>query len=405
MTTSRFFLAGIACVVVINPLCAQGQIDRAEALPSILKRAETDSVQYIERTSAYLFHQKINSYRAEKNVGALQWDDTLWLAARNHNMWMMENNKLSHDENSGTALYTGASPGGRYAYVTSNKGKTQWSGENVLYNYSAYGKNAKEIANNIAQHSFDQWQASPGHNENMLNESSYLHGVAFKLEGGKVWSTDLFARKPYDPRYATNTFKAPLSSKFTSVSTAPSESSEPTAATETVVSSGKKLSNFQYEKSIREKLSSNMFGEDIVIDKNLAKAAKSHLSYMVSNKTSTSEEKKGKNKYTGRTPEKRVKKASHLSGLFKRMRTTVSEYVFTKQYAEADFDADVVVRDATSKFAAEQRKQKGDLKSTGMAVQVRKVKTTYTVYIVALERRKKVKEKKEKEEEGPEATF
>lgn len=401
MATSRFFLAGIACVVVINPLFSQSNTERAESLPAVLKLTETDSVQYIERAAAFLFHEKINAYRAGKKVEKLQWDDTLWLAARNHNVWMMENNNLNHDEKAGSAFYTGASPGSRYSYVTSGKGKTQWSGENVLYNYSAHGNNALEIAGNIAQHSFEQWQASPGHNENMLNGSSYLHGVAFKLEGGKVWSTDLFARKPYSKAYAVAPFKAPVSWKFTDV-VVPNATLASIPVNEPVVIQ-KKLSTSQYEKSIREKLSLNMFGEDATVDKSLAKAAKSHLSYMVTNKTTTSDEKKGKNKFTGRTPAKRVKKAARVADFFKRMRTNVSEYVFTKQYPEADFSAEAVVSDATSKFSAEQKKQSGEIKSTGMAIQVRKVKTTYTVHIVALERRKK--EKAKTEEEVSETTF
>lgn len=400
MKTALFFLASFASLVAFTPLFSQSATERAESLGNVLKQVETDSIQYIERTAAYLFHEKINAYRVGKKIAVLQWDDTLWLAARNHNVWMMENNNLDHSEKSGSAYFTGGSPGARYSYVTSNKGKTQWSGENVLYNYSAYGKNALEMANNIAQHSFEQWQASPGHNDNMLNGSSYLHGVAFKLEGGKVWSTDLFARKPYDSGYTTVAFKSPKSPRFTNVTHVATNSPDPTttASNEPVAASNKKQSTTQYEKSIRVKLSANMFGEDVVQDKTLAKAAKSHLSYMVTNKTTTSEEKKGKHRFTGTTPAKRVKKTARFSEIFKRMRTHVSEYVFTKQYPEADFDAESVVNDATTKFMAEQKSQSGNIKSTGMAVQVRKVKTTYTVYIVAMERRNKEKEKKAEDE-------
>ncbi|NQX98854.1 MAG: hypothetical protein HRT73_13400, partial [Flavobacteriales bacterium] len=74
------------------------------------------------------------------------------------------------------------------------------SGENALYNYSAYGKSIKEIAQNIAFRSFKQWKNSPGHNRNMLRKGHVAHGTAFKITNDKVWGTDLFSSNnaPYD---------------------------------------------------------------------------------------------------------------------------------------------------------------------------------------------------------------
>ncbi len=401
MKTARFFLTGLTCMVVSLPLFSQSTLERAESLRSIVKTAESDSIQYIERTAAYLFHQKINAYRISKKSPALQWDDTLWLAAKNHNLWMSENDDLEHSENKGTPAYSGASPGDRYQYVTSYKGKTQWSGENVLYNYSAYGQTANEIAERIAQYSIEQWQGSPGHNDNMLNADSYLHGVAFKIDGGKVWSTDLFARKPYDAGYRNMAFNAPASTTFSNHGTIASNNTFTNApAGNETVAAPKKQTTSQFEKSIRTSLSGRIFGEDVVTEKALLSAAKSHLAYMALHKTTTSEEKKGKSRFTGTTPMKRVKKAARLKEFFKKMRSNVFEYVFTKTYSADDFTAEDAVIDATNKFSAERKGIAGELKTTGIAVQVRKLKTSYTVYIVALERRSKGK----KAEVEPETT-
>ena len=372
-------------MVVSLPLFSQAKAERAEALPVIVKSAETDSVAYIERQAAYLFHQKINAYRVSKKLTALQWDDTLWLAARNHSAWMMNTGEFMHEEKKGTPGYTGMSPGNRYAFVTSEKGKTQWCGENILSNSSAYGQTANEIAERVAQYSLEQWQKSPGHNENMLYESAYLHGTAFKIKSGQVWATQILAREPYVDGYGVVAFVKPASTAFSN--------SDPVAVNTVftnapaVAPKKKKQSTTQYEQAIREKLDNNLYA-DVNTEKALGQAAKSHLTYMSLHKTSDSKEKKGKSRFTGATPQKRVMKSTRGGEFFKRLRTRVSEFVFTKTYPADSFEAETVVSDATTKFDSE-RTDQGEIKSMGMAVQVRKVKTDYTVHIVVLERRKK----------------
>lgn len=389
MKTPSALLAGICSLFLALHAPAQAKIEKAEALPALLKDAETDSIQYIERRAAFLFHQKINEYRLSKSIAALEWDDTLWLASRNHNLWMLKNDKLSHDETKGTPAFTAASPGGRYLYVTSDKGKTQWSGENALYNYSAWGSSAIEIAERIAQASFNQWKASPGHNENMLNPDSYMHGVAFNIDGGTAWATDLFARKPYDRGYKVVALKAPMPSKFTTTA-APSNQVVYTNSPDVqAMPSKKRMSNSQYEKAITAKLEEALFPEAVKTEKALATAAKNHVAYMSLHETTNGTEKKGKSRYTGATAKKRVKKASHGFDIFKRMRSTVVEYVFSKSYEAEGFDSEMAIKDAKEQFLNERKDVKGKIKSNGMAVQVRKVKTSYTVNIVVLERRKK----------------
>lgn len=393
--TPRFLFVGLLSLTVLTAqtinVCAQNKPAKTDVLSTLVKTSETDSIQYIERLSAYLFHEKLNAYRESEQLNTVAWDDSLWLASRNHSQWMSANNELSHEEKSGTTGYTGKSPGDRYSFATSDKGKAQWCGENALYNYSASGKSANEIAEKIAKHSFEQWQASPGHNANMLYGSMYMEGTAFIINKGQVWGTSLFARKPFTNGYAPVSFAKPVSDKF---------KDRPVNANTTLAGNGtapaKKQSVSQMEKSIREQLTNGMYAE-IETDNTLAKAAKNHLAYMTLHKTTGTKEEKGKSRYTGKNTKKRVMKSSHGFEFFRGMRTRVQELTFKKVYNTDAFDVNVAVADVTSEFNAKRTSQ-AELKSVGMDVQIRKVKTEYTVYIVALERR--LKEKTEKAEGG-----
>lgn len=387
MKTPRLAVLAIACLVAYVPLHSQSKPSKSDAINSIVQTAETDSIQYIERYAAYLFHEKLNSYRAAKQLNTLAWDDTLWLASRNHTQWMKINNKLSHDENTGTAAFTGKSPGDRYNYASTGNGKAAWCGENALYNYSADPGTANQVAERIAQYALEQWQGSPGHNENMLYESAFIEGTAFILSGEQVWATSLFARKPFNGAYQPMAIAKPITDKFNS--TVPSSHSTVALNTPAPNKPVKKQSTSQMEKSIRESITSGMY-TGVETEKALTQAAKSHVAYMTLHKTTGSEEKKGKSRFTGSTPEKRVRKASRGMGFFKMLRTRIQELTFTKTYPVDSFDPAAVTTEATSAFNAE-RSANGDLKSVGMAVQVRKDKTTYKVHIVALERRSKVK--------------
>jgi len=309
---------------------------------------------------------------------------------------MNVNNQLGHDEKTGTTAFSGASPGDRYNFVTKDNGKALWCGENALYNYSADGNSVSEIAERVAQHSFEQWQASPGHNANMLSGAAYAEGTAFILKGDQVWATSLFARKPSTSAYNPISFVKPASSKFADGPT--NIANNNTVANNNNTAPAKKQSISQMEKSIREQLNNGIY-LDIDSDKSLAKAAKNHLAYMTLHKTTGVKEEKGKSRYTGKTTNKRVMKSSHGFELFKRMRTTVQEMTFKKVYDANTFDASMAVNDVTAEFD-KKRTSKEELKSVGMDVQIRKVKTEYTVYVVVLERRMKAKDEKSEKAEG-----
>ncbi len=172
----------------------KAQICKASNMAVLIQTAQKDKNEKIERLAATKFHKLINDYRKEKKLAAIDWDDALWLASRNHNFWMDANATLSHEEKKGTKCFSGSKPGSRYMYATAGKGLASWSGENILYHYDLGGRTVNEAATNIANKAFKIWQNSPGHDQNMLGESHKAHGVAFHLsKDGRVYGTDLFA--------------------------------------------------------------------------------------------------------------------------------------------------------------------------------------------------------------------
>jgi uncharacterized protein YkwD len=194
MKNIKLIVQLIFVLVMIVGNFVRAQVCNTSQIPSLLKLAEKDSIQKIERLAALKFHKIINEYRRENKLDTIAWDEAMWLTCRNHNIWMGANNVLSHDEKSGTNFFTGTEPGDRYKFTTNDKGKSQWSGENALYNYTKSGKNINEIGSNMASIAFEQWKHSPGHNKNMLGKRHQVHGLAFYLnKDGRVYATDLFA--------------------------------------------------------------------------------------------------------------------------------------------------------------------------------------------------------------------
>ncbi|MBL4669261.1 MAG: CAP domain-containing protein [Flavobacteriales bacterium] len=198
MKTIKPILCSLIFLLFLPSINAQISTNKDIAI--LLKKSEKDSIAKIERLAALGFHKLINEYRQSKNLSVISWDETLWIATKNHNAWMAEADILSHNQYKKNKYYTGSGPGDRFNYAAGGNSPNGWSGENALYNYSAYGKSIKEIAQNIAFRSFKQWKNSPGHNRNMLRKGHVSHGTAFKITNDKVWGTDLFSSNnaPYD---------------------------------------------------------------------------------------------------------------------------------------------------------------------------------------------------------------
>lgn len=150
-----------------------------------------DSVYILEYQTAKKFHELLNQYRNKKGLTELSWSDDLWLTGRNHNLWMMVNQKLSHQENNISKNFTGKGPGDRLKYVA--KDKCTWTGENCLYNYAYDEKlSVQDNAIQIAKESLEQWKTSSGHNKNMLGEHE-SQATSFIIDKrGVVWATTLF---------------------------------------------------------------------------------------------------------------------------------------------------------------------------------------------------------------------
>lgn len=150
-----------------------------------------------EREIAFQFHRLINEYRAQNKLQALSWNDTLWLAARNHNLWMQKEKKLSHRESSKNEFYTGEKPSERLKYVYSHPLFFDWNGENCLY-IGGYTSPIRVAPEAIALEIFNDWKNSSGHNQNMLNKTHQNHGFSIFIDqNGTLWATDLFGTSRY----------------------------------------------------------------------------------------------------------------------------------------------------------------------------------------------------------------
>jgi len=153
---------------------------RQGELAKILSKVPNRADLQLERLAAYFFHQRLNQYRLENGLSTLYWDDRMWLAARNHNLYMIKHNASSHQEVKDKTLFTGINPWDRIQYVMYNGFKMKNYSENILMNYSAINQRSIiDNAKSIADESFEQWKNSPPHNKNMLNPEFFAHGTSF----------------------------------------------------------------------------------------------------------------------------------------------------------------------------------------------------------------------------------
>jgi len=316
--------------VFLSPIIS-GQTCTVAKLPELLKLADIDSIQKIERLAALKFHDLINLYRKTNKLDTLCWDEALWVACRNHNIWMASNSELSHSEKSGTKNFTGSRPEDRYIYATAEKGKSSWSGENALYNYSDHGNTIEKISNNIAIQSFEQWKRSPGHNSNMLGLSHKSHGVSFYLsKEGRVYGTDLFASS-IDKQFCSLT-KSQIQDVY-SIKTISVNSSQKTNATE-------KIAKVNIQK-LELDIVSNLYAfyglekSNCAIKKSnpMEKSAIQHSKYMSAAKQLTHKELKNKRNFSGENEEKRIIKATYGFYIISKYKTKINESV---AYIEVD---------------------------------------------------------------------
>jgi uncharacterized protein YkwD len=350
---------------------ANNQVADAGGLKQIILQSERDSILQIERLAALYFHEMLNAYRKDSGQLALGWSDTLWLASRNHTIWMLDNNELSHSEKPNTKSFTGKDPGDRETYVT--KRMSYWSGENCLYNYSGNGKTIQEKAKHIALYSINQWKKSPGHNRNMLRNHA-IHGVAFVIKNGVVWATDLFARHGTGKIVVADVPKDDAPVRVEPQQEKPQSKKKVNVNTRTA-----KL-------DIAQALYTA--DRDVKRKKSLEKAASAHALYMASVNKLTHEQQKGKRAYYGETLKQRVNKAS-AGGTLLKGEERFGEIAAIVEVDVRDYSVEAVVKTIQTQLEKDRAKQGLNDKSAeqvGFGVEVKRKKNVLMIYVVSVER-------------------
>ena len=211
MTTKYFIFAIILCFCNLGSINAQEiwqpNIDTVKAkyenvilresdLPKVLTDIPKDKILQVERLASYLFHQLLNQYRISNNIKPLEWDDRLWLAARNHNIYMA-NVEFGHEEtNKGSKYYTGRGFSGRVGFVM-NSDEYFPSTENIQYFYSNW---LRYYVVGLPEKSINGWKTSPGHNANMLNGGFTSEGTSIYIDrkSENVYGTTVFSFNPLE---------------------------------------------------------------------------------------------------------------------------------------------------------------------------------------------------------------
>lgn len=175
-----------------RPESAFDKVLRQGELAKILSEVPNRLDLQLERLTAYFFHQKINQYRLDRNLNTLYWDDRMWLAARNHNLYLWKQNALTHEESKEKPFYSGLNPWDRMQYVTYNNYKMESFSENCLYFTDHFLTFEADAAMELAERALVQWKNSPGHNKNMLDPKHFAHGTSFIVAGVYLYATTNF---------------------------------------------------------------------------------------------------------------------------------------------------------------------------------------------------------------------
>ena len=158
--------------------------------------SNSDAISYAEFTKIAddKMLELVNAHRVANGAGTLEWDPILAETSTEKSQHMVDHNYMEHS-------YKGISTG----CVQEIAWKHNIDSENCLANYSYAITNTGAI--NLATAMFNQWKASPGHNENMLDSTWKEFGFGFSFSNGKAryesYGTQQFALKHdgYDNPY------------------------------------------------------------------------------------------------------------------------------------------------------------------------------------------------------------
>ena len=208
------FSAGLLFLLFTTCVFSQNISDknyREEDLQGLLEQIDEDQVLQLELLTALHFHKLINDYRNSKGYKSIYWDHKLWLAARNHNVYLLRDIKyLSHTQARSKQFFTGQYPEDRVSYVIYSSKEFKQAGFENCYGRSSLDRMSTSIldkddinqyALNTAQEAFKAWKKSSGHNQNMLNSEHMTHGTSFIFGKDGSHATSVFAQKQesYEP--------------------------------------------------------------------------------------------------------------------------------------------------------------------------------------------------------------
>ena len=184
---------------------------------SLFSNIDEDKALQLERMTALEFHNILNAYRTKFRKKTIFWDERLWLASRNHNVYQISIDVLWHNQPENTKYTTGFEPTDRVNYVTLNSRDFDFEvSENVAVSGELFSKIIDvEFANTLsweelvlkakedALEMFNLWKSSNEHNRNMLDEEHIAHGtsIIYNHESSSVVGTSVFAQKQkyFDP--------------------------------------------------------------------------------------------------------------------------------------------------------------------------------------------------------------
>jgi uncharacterized protein YkwD len=246
-----------------------------------------------------------------------------------------------------------------------------------LYNYSADGKNVKEVAQNIAEYSLNQWIQSPGHHENLLSGSHSMHGAAFRIdEDGIVWGTDLFAYCSTSPSdglmaYAPQSPSGSVNVQATVVAQCGKEKQA------TVAIKPKKI-NITKEAN---QLCITLYKADhLKRNKAMENAALKHAEYLTYAKNASSEQDPRISRFYAKTPFGRVVKASGGLFLFTSGSGRLKEQLAVLEVEMDTFSADDILQRVYEKLGVTPEQSR----KVGIGVFMKRKKNTLRVAVVRL---------------------
>jgi hypothetical protein len=327
-------------------------------LPSVFSELKTDTMMQIERLAAFYFHQLINEYRIKNGKPWLQWDEELWLASRNHSLYITIT--FEHIQDSYNKFQTGYWQDSRIDWVRENRERNDYSGENLCgfpFGSKNYYK-IEEFAKYIAETALESWKTSPGHNKNMLEDKHGKHATAFVFDNKQcIYATSLFAFSYPDYQYEQ------ISINWNS------EMSKRNIPT--FVVNNKKVSSSMSEAELKAKafeiVKKLMPSEKNTLDNGMKIAALYHLKYIKKNDTTTLVQNPKSKNYYATTTQKRYLKASKFKGLFYTMKHQINEKCFIIPIDLVDF-IDKTVFEKIEQALVNELPDKALIKKWGFAI-------------------------------------